>query len=384
MKLPDLSSLKAIKLHPRLQKVLKWSAYGVGYVAALIFFAYVSFPYDRLKHHLITSYHASQTGPDKDRLEIDDLTWSWRFPGIVAEGVRLELADNKARRAAASTITASDEAEAAAPAAPPEVLSADEVFVRVSPLALLTGERAVSFSAEALGGSLHGTARESEAAQALTLDFENLDPSGIPQLVKVIGLPVRGQLSGRVQLELAEGKLARADGTLELEGRDLQVGDGQAKIRDMIALPPIEIGELKVKAEITAGRLKINEFAATGRDVELALSGGVRLRPKLDSSLAELELSFSFSDKYKGQNEMTRGLFGSADSSVPGLFDTVTKSLFAKSDDGGYGAKLTGPFSRLAVRPLVARAAGGAKSSRSRSRAAATDAEGSDGEDTEL
>jgi type II secretion system protein N len=354
--------LPALNVHPRVSKVLRWTGYVLAYLVVFVLFAYVSFPYDRLKHRLIASYQAAQTGPYADHLEIDHLSWSWRFPGIVAEGVRLDMAA-PAERPSATTTTVST--TPAPPALVHEMVEAEEVFVRLSPLDLLTGARSVSFSARALGGDIQGSASDSEASRSLKVELENLDPSGVPHLAKLIGLPLRGRISGQISLELPEGRITRADGALELHAEDLQIGDGKAKLKEMIVLPPIDIGTLNLKAEVGAGRLKITECTATGRDLELSVTGGMRLRQQIDSSLAELEIKLGFSDKYKAQNEMTRALFGQPDSKVPGLFDTVTKTIFAKLEDGTYGAKVTGPLSRLNPRPLSQRAAN-ARSARTR------------------
>jgi type II secretion system protein N len=359
--------LRAPKLNPRMRKALRWAGYVAAYLVVFVIFAYISFPYERLKHRLIASYQAAQTGPYADHLEIDHLSWSWRFPGVVAEGVRIDMAAPADKPSGPTATVAS--ATTPLPLTH-EVVEAEEVFVRVSPLDLLTGARSVTFSAKALGGEIHGSASDSEASRSLTLELEDIDPSGIPHLAKLIGLPLRGRLNGQVALELPEGRVTRADGSLELHGEDLQIGDGKAKIRDMIVLPPIEIGQLNLKAEVTAGRLKIDECSATGRDIELSMTGGLRLRQQLDQSLAELEIKLAFSEKYKGQNDMTRALFGQPDSKVPGLFDTVTKTLFAKLEDGSYAAKLTGPFSRLNVRPLSQRPSS-SKSGRTRTKAPA-------------
>jgi type II secretion system protein N len=363
--------LRSLKIHPRLQKALRWTGYVVAYLVVFALFAYVSFPYDRLKHRLIASYQAAQSGPYGDHLEIDHLSWSWRFPGIVAEGVRLDMA-TPAERPTGPTATVSG--TSTPPALVHEVVEAEEVFVRLSPLALLSGARSVSFSARALGGDIQGSASDSEASRSLKLELENIDPSGVPHLAKLIGLPLRGRISGEIALELPEGRITRADGTLELHAEDLQIGDGKAKLKEMIVLPPIDIGTLNMKAEVGAGRLKITECAATGRDLELSVSGGLRLRQQIDSSLAELEIKLGFSDKYKAQNEMTKALFGQPDSKVPGLFDTVTKPIFAKLEDGTYGAKVTGPLSRLNPRPLSQRAAN-AKAGRTRGKSPAEAAE---------
>ena len=100
-----------------------------------------------------------------------------------------------------------------------------------------------------------------------------------------------------------------------------QLGDGKAKIRDTIALPKLDAGELVLEAEAADGRLKIDKLTAKGHDLELVADGRIRLRDPFDSSLAELNLRFKFSDAYTNKNDMTRGLFGAPGSNIPGLFD---------------------------------------------------------------
>ena len=59
---------------------LRWVAYGLAYLFTFVVFAYLSFPYDRLRQYLVSSYNAAQVGLNPDRLEIDSLSWSWRRP----------------------------------------------------------------------------------------------------------------------------------------------------------------------------------------------------------------------------------------------------------------------------------------------------------------
>jgi len=334
---------------------LRYVGYGAAYLFTFVVFAYLSFPYERLKEYAVARYNASQVGPTPDRLEIESLSWSWRFPGIVAKGVRLTVG-SEPKPAAGSTVEASAE-EGAKPALP-QTLEAQKVYVSLSTFALLRGVRAASFGAEALGGEISGWARDSEALRRLELNLEGINPGAVPQLAAAIGLPLSGRLSGHIAVDLPENNLMKAEGTVELAAEDLVIGDGKAKIQGAIALPELHMGAFTLKAGITAGRLKLEECVAQGRDVDLALTGGLRLRKKLEGSLAELDLKFSFSEKYKTQSDLTKALFGQPDSKVPGLFDTVTSSMLTKQEDGSYAARLYGPFTRLKPKPLL----GGQKS----------------------
>ncbi len=350
MKIPRLTS--------RQLKYLRWAGYVMAYLLAFVVFAYVSFPYERLRKYVITSYNASQSGVEANRLEIDSLTWSWRFPGIVAEGVRLVVGT-----------TPPPEGEKPPP---PQYLEVDEVFVSASPLALLSGSREASFGAHALDGDISGWASDSAASRRFELQLDGVNPGAIPQLASTIGLPLTGRLSGHISLEVPEGSFIRAEGALDLAAEDLVLGDGKAKIQNAIALPELHMGAFTLKAQVSGGRLKIDECVAQGRDLDLSMTGSLRLRPRLENSIADLELKFSFAEKYKTQSDMTKALFGQADSKIPGLFDTATSSHLSKQEDGSYAARLSGSLGRLQPRPLAGsrRAKTDASSSAARRRAA--------------
>jgi type II secretion system protein N len=167
-----------------------------------------------------------------------------------------------------------------------------------------------------------------------------------------VGLPLSGSLSGHISLDIPEGNVTKAEGVVDLSAEDLVLGDGKAKIQNTIALPELHMGAFVLKAQVSSGRLKIDECTAQGRDLDLALSGSIRLRPKLENSVADLELKFSFTEKYRNQSDMTKALFGQPNSKIPGLFDAATGSHLSKQEDGSYGARLNGSLARLTPRPL--------------------------------
>lgn len=340
---------------------VRWVAFGVAYLFVFLACAYVSFPYDRLRQHLVSMYNAAQTGSSPNRLEVDSLSWSWRFPGVVAHGLKLHVVSAEPKSTSEVTAEAST-TEDAKPAPPPPVLEASEVYVSLSPLALLGGVRSASFGAEAAGGDISGWVRDSAESRRLELQLDGVNPGAVPQVAAAIGLPVSGRLSGHITLELPEHNLTKAEGTVELAAEDLVLGDGKAKIQGTIALPELHMGTFTLKAGITAGRLKLDECVAQGKDVDLALTGGLRLRKNVDGSLAELELKFSFSEKYKTQSDLTKALFGEKDSKIPGLFDTATNGMLTKQEDGSYAARLYGPFNRLRPKPLLTKRSSGSGS----------------------
>ena len=342
MRLPKFSS--------RGQRILKAVGYGAFYWFALIVFAYLTFPYDRLKDRIIHEFNVRQFGPDAFRLELDSLSSYW-FTGVEADGIRL-LSPSKPPTAGAGPPAAELK---------PSVLSIDSAHARVGILPLLIGSVRIRFGADAFDGAISGQTYESDGTRRLELDVEDVALSKAKLLADTVGLPLAGTLGGQVELALPEGKLAKAEGAIKLKIKGLSVGDGKAKIRDTIALPKVEAGDLSLEGESTAGQLKILEFSASGPDLELSSEGGVRLRDPMQTSLLTLTARFRFTDRFMGRNDMTRALFGAPGSSVPGLFDLDPKNKRAKSPDGFYGWRVLGPIAHLQFTPHPSAAGASAK-----------------------
>ena len=166
-----------------------------------------------------------------------------------------------------------------------------------------------------------------------------------------MGLPLSGKLVGEIDLLMPEEKLSKADGKIALKVTDLAAGDGKAKIRDTIALPKVEAGDLTLEGEATSGQLKITNFGASGPDLDLSADGSVRLRDPATSSILSLGARFRFNERYMNKNDTTRALFGSPGSAVPGLFDLDPKAKRAKGPDGYYGWRVTGMLSSPTFMP---------------------------------
>lgn len=317
---------------PKQKKILKLAVVPVFYLCSLVLFVRVTFPYETLKSRILAEYNASQT--DK-RLEIDDLSGNGLF-GVEAEGLRLtEIvqldADGKASR--------------------PQSLAVDEANVGISGLSYLFGSLVVDFDAKVGGGELFGDFEQNEEEARLTIEGEAIDISGLTLLSAGIGLPLGGELNGRVELFLPGGLMKKADGKFDLTVNSFTAGDGKAKVRDTIALPKISCGNLVLKAEAAEGRLELEEFSADGKDFELAAEGRLRLREPFDKSSVSIGASFKFKEAYTGKNDLTKSLFGSPGSKVPGLFDMDPTVRKAKDTDGRYNWQVSGLLSKPNFRP---------------------------------
>lgn len=327
---------------PRLAKILRYAGLVAFYLFALVVFCFLTFPYERLRDRLVDEFNSRQTGPDPLRLQLESLGAYW-IGGVEAKGVQLISAPKRATTQLGSDGTAQ--------VPKPSILRVDSAHARVSLLSLIFGSVDLSFGAEAFGGTISGTTSESDGTRAVELTIEDVSLADAPLLSEAIGLPMTGTVGGTLDFRLPEGKLAKADGTLNLEIVGLSAGDGKAKIRDTIALPKVEAGDLKVVGDASEGQLKFTDFSAKGPDLELIAEGNMRLRDPLPSSLLSLTARFRFTERYQTKSELTKVLFGAPGSSAPGLFDLDPKNKRAKRSDGFYGYRASGPLSSPSFTP---------------------------------
>jgi len=310
---------------PRLRRILTGVGYGAAYVFLLVIFFYLTFPYDRLKNRIVGDFNARQTGPDPMRLEVDEIDSYW-FSGVEAEGVRLV---SKAEQGPTGN------------AKKDKVTGIEHAHARLSILSLLIGRRTVTFGADAFGGSVEGTISDSDAERNVEIDIEGLDLGQTPLLAGLLGLPVAGALSGEIELTSPEARLSKANGKIALKVTGVSVGDGKAKIRDIIALPKLDAGELVLAAEVKGGQVKVTQFSANGPDLEFSSEGGIRLRDQPDQSYLNLTAEFKFTDRYTNKDDMTKALFGRS-----GAFDLDPKNRRARRSDGFYAWRVSGAFGR--------------------------------------
>lgn len=320
-------------MSPRVRQILKWAGYVAFYFVALLAFAFLTFPYQRLGDRIVQEFNAQQTGPKPMRLKLGEMS-SYFLHGVEADDI---------------TLTSPGEPDEQGKPGKPKVLKIDTAHASVSLLRLLIGTVHVSFGADAFGGELSGYTSESDEGRKLEVELDDLDLGQAPLFGDIVGLPLSGKLTGEIDLLMPEQKLSKADGTINLKVADLAAGDGKAKIRDTIALPRLEAGELTLEAEAKTGQLKITNFSANGKDLKLDSEGTLRLRDAFDTSVLSLTISFKFQEGYTNKSDITKSLFGG--NGMPGLFDLDPKMKRAKRADGSYGWRASGALARLNFTP---------------------------------
>lgn len=328
-------------LSPKQKKILKILAVPLLYFVGLVVFVRLTFPYQTLRDRVLAEFNGSQT---EKRLEIEEMSGSGFF-GVEVEGLRLlEIAG------------AAPAGEEEPP--PPNSLFVESASVSVSAFSYLFGSISADFEAEVGGGEVSGTFFQNSTEAKISAEGVGVDISGLSLLSAGIGLPLGGELSGTVELLLPEAQMKKAEGTFAFQIQNLTAGDGKAKIRNTIALPKLNAGNLVLKASATEGRLEISELSANGPDFQLDASGQLRLREPFDKSSVNVNASFQFKEAYTNKSDLTRGIFGSPDSKIPALFDMDPMVRRAKQSDGSYSWMVSGLLSKPNFRPGT-RSAGG-------------------------
>jgi type II secretion system protein N len=332
-------------MNPRLKAVLPWVGYPAFYLACFFLFAYLTFPFDYLKDRLVVEFANDQRqSGGNTRLEVDKLSSYW-FSGFEAKGVRLVTP--------ASTNpdgTKKTDSE----------MEVDQLTARVSILPLLWGRVTVSVWAKTLGGTLEATSSKKGKDTSFEMEFKDLNIGEFDPFVQTVGLPMFGQAQGKIDLTLPEGKLAKANGSIQMKLSDYAVGDGKTKIKDAIALPKMNIGELTFDADIKEGLLRIMKSSAAGQDLDLSVDGKITMRDPFAESQGDLYMKFRFADAYKSKSETTKTLFGAPGSSAPALFEMADPRIRqSKRSDGFYSWRAWGLLRALRFDPAPAGGVGG-------------------------
>jgi len=314
-------------------RYLRIAAYPLFYLLCFAVFASLTFPYARLKERVVASFNGAQRASGgQQELQIDDMSGYW-LSGVRMKGVRL--------------FTASTE-----PGQLPQKIEIDEATVRYSILSGMFGGRDMSFDVMAFGGEAGGSFESHGKDQAVDLTLDGIDIGRIDPLVRLLGVPLQGKLGGKVKLTMPDGKATKGSGNVSFDVKDVVIGDGKAKFKGTLALPPINVGTVTLSGDAKDGVLKITKLVAGGKDLELQGEGRVTLRELATDSLVDAQLRFKINEAYRAKNELTKSLFGAPGTPGPALFELADARIArSKRADGFYAWTMRGPLGRADFAP---------------------------------
>jgi type II secretion system protein N len=308
--------------------------YPLFYVFCLAIFVPITFPYDKVKERVVSSFNADQRASGgQQELQIEGLSGYW-LTGVRMTGVTLLSAPSE-------------------PGKPPTKLAIDKATVRYSVLPTLIGHSDLGFDAQAFGGEVSGSFEVHGKDKSLDAAIETIDLGKVAPLVDVLGVPLERKLSGSAHFAMPEGRLSKATGQVSLDAKGTSVGDGKAKIKGALALPKLEVGTISITADAKDGVMKLMKFAAGGKDLELQGDGRVTLRERLTESLLDLQVRFRFNDAYRTKNDITKTLFGVPGSSAPAVFEFDPKVVQSKRADGFYAWSVRGALGHIDFQPAT-------------------------------
>lgn len=302
-----------------IRKVLKWAGYPLFFLVCFVFFAYKTFPYERLAERMVQEARAR--GYD---LEIIDLTHSG-FAGLEFENLRVVLPREED--------------------APPLDIIFDELVVSTSLFSLMSDTKSYSFDAELAGGDAEGDITLGEEYMDVEIEIDSVDLGAIPALRKYTRVPMTGTLTGEIELSMP-AEVAESSGVVELTIEGLNVGDGETQL-DIpgwggLTLDKADAGNLDLLIDIDEGFATIERAKSHGADLKLDALGRIRLLRPLKRSDINVMVRVKIEDAYKERSTKVATMFELASA---GLKSALTS-------DGALQYQLTGsPGPRLRARP---------------------------------
>lgn len=322
------------------RRLLLGLGYGLLFVVSFVAFLYLSFPWDRSARYVEAAL-AKQLDMD---VRIGSISPSW-FTGMELRDVTLR-ARKPDRQGHVRTI------------------HADRLVARASLGTLFGGDVDVDFTAEMMGGKIEGQIYRAKQDTRIVAGLDGLSPDEVSFLRDMVGLPIKGGLGGRVDLTLRDHKFAKAAGTIELTARGIVVGDGKARLKlkvkpqyaelqefldredQGVALPPMKVGTVILKARVSHGSARITQLEATSEHIEFKGEGELKLADPVTASQSAIYIMYKLTEAYEAIDSETRAMMEN--------MRTSPNYRRALRTDGFFGFCLTGVL-RERIRPLPAR-----------------------------
>lgn len=208
---------------------------------------------------------------------------------------------------------------------------------RISLLALLAGVKDISFSAELLAGKVEGDLRLEESLQRIEADLSALDLGRLPVWQDLLGLPLAGKVTGRLDLALSPKDIKESRGTIVLALEQGSLGEGTIR---GLSTPAISLGKTQANLEIGKGKLDIKSFQVRSDDIEASLEGYFLLQKNIEALSARCKLRFKPSDDFLGRNPKFKDLIN------------LSGMNRAKDNDGNFSYSVYGRLDSPQFRPL--------------------------------
>jgi len=294
-------------------RILKYIAYIALFVGCFIIFLYWMFPYESLKERLVSGIERQLGG--QIEVSAGEFEPYW-ITGFEIKKLAFNTRDDNGKAMNAITL--------------------DKLRVRVALLSLIIGSPRVSYYMRAGKGEIEGAARQTAEGIEFDADFDDFDISAIGILSSRYGLKLSGILDGYVEMKIDRRRVARSSGTVELDLKNLKLGESNAQLGPMeMPVPPLIITKAKgssIKMTVYKGAVLVDKLVFAGGDLGLDVNGKIFLSNTFPNSRFNLKGSFTASP--------------ALDKALPFLF-IVEKE---KKADGSYPFSVTGRISSPVIK----------------------------------
>lgn len=283
---------------------LRITGYTFFFFLAFLFFAYMTFPYDRVRDFVI---HQAELAIPGAELEIVSLEPAW-LTGIEAQGVRLRLpAEPEPPRTAGAPASA----EPRRPIRPSVTIP--YLYARASILSYLLGTTEVTFEIETDGGgTIEGYVTDEGTSSHVTAHLENVDLRRIGVLRHYLGMSLGGVVTGDIDLTVAD-EPDGTDGTITLAIADATIGDEQFEVPlpvpgfSALQLTRVSAGDLALEIAVEDGVGRVGRLSGDGEHVVLRGTGSVRIHRSLRMTALDLLVRAAIQPAYLQANPAVAG-----------------------------------------------------------------------------
>jgi type II secretion system protein N len=261
---------------------------GLGWASAcFVGGLWLAFPEDAARTRV--AWEVSRASKDEYALDVAHLS-PWRLSGLDARDVKLYTVKKprKVRPKKGEDGEAAPEDQALERTL---AFSLDRLAARVAILPLLTGERAVAFLAETLGGTVDGTWAQSDKGTKVAFELDALDLARVPHGEGTTSLQLLGRLDARGDLLLDTQDTRKSAGTMRF---DLP-GFGLAKGSKLggFDLPEVVFDKAVLAFEVEDGKARVTDGTFESSSLDATVTGDITLNKRLARSRLRLEVVFT-------------------------------------------------------------------------------------------
>ena len=217
---------------------------------------------------------------------------------------------------------------------------------KVAPSAWRSGV-SLPFRFKYAGGNIDFGVTVKDKVRHIKLAFNSISLAQLTGQGGKTGLPLKGTVEGSGKISKGPGGVSGVTGELAFRCNQCAIGGTRVQIKPIrpggpplhggVGIPTLRLGKMGCRIVIAHGRAAFKDCKARSDDLELVLSGSVRLRDPFRFSTMDGYLTFRLTDDVKRRE--------------PKWVALEVVLTRGRRDDGFFGFSIRGRLSELRVRP---------------------------------